>query len=164
MSSSKVALLSGQTPWQDMSREELEREIEKAYYAVTQAVSALKQISNFGATILPSEAGNPYWGPQGIPARAQDACEEVMAPYRAKYEDPEFYFGYFRYAAPLLFETERDMSWAYCSACKTPWKRTNFDDTARMVGSECPTQGCSGIVEWLGWQHYTKKALPSQTA
>ena len=51
MSSSKVALLSGQTPWQDMSREELEREIEKAYYAVTQAVSALKQqLTSSGAT------------------------------------------------------------------------------------------------------------------
>lgn len=145
----KIELEWGQTPWQQMSREELERAMERAYFALVAADSVLSILKD---TQVSSGLNMIYWGPNGRGGRALALTREVRRPYDEKYEDGQAYRSYFRTAHGLLFPGV-EPNWAVCSSCGRMTSASNDEQTAKQIGQKCYDAGCSGQQVWLTWEN-----------
>jgi hypothetical protein len=104
----------GQTPFDNMSADELRRECQKMFSAVTSCRSALAMQRH-------NAPDHPYWGPDGTGGRALNKADAVIDPIEARYIDGSIYGSFFRYADDLLFPALiRDSGWYVCDCgCKT---------------------------------------------
>jgi hypothetical protein len=147
----KIELQYGETPWSTMPREELEREMQKAYFALIQTTTAL----NMCRYSIDPNKDHPYFTLKGSGGSALANANDVFAPYREKYEDPEFYGCYFRAASTLLFPSRKDYMWSNCPVCHEMRQSQSYEETAKDVGKPCRySTGCTGVVEWLTWENY----------
>lgn len=111
----KTKLGWGETPWDDMTKEELLREVQRMFSALQAAQSI----------VLQARLGNehvPFWGPSGQGGRALMKVKAVLTPYE---EDDSFrekiYKMFFRAADDLLFpglDAIRS-GWVICDKCQS---------------------------------------------
>ena len=99
----------GETPWDDMPREELVRETQRFYAAIVEAKSILGQ-SAYGRTAM------PFWSSVGMGGRALARATKALEPYEGKWPGETPYRAFFRYAVDLLFPG-MGAGWHICDAC-----------------------------------------------
>lgn len=104
--SEQINLEWGETPWDNLTREELLREVQRYHSALESAASVMRQLA-FGSQLL-------FWseGPGGKAlAKAEQAREHI-----AGFSSETVYRSFFRYADDLLFEGMGDR-WRICDRC-----------------------------------------------
>lgn len=149
----KKTLEWGRTPWDEMNREELLREVERMYSALLSVNSALK-LTRF------NEEGNPFFGTSGTGGRALEKARQILEPLHAQYEegDGELYRAYFRYADDLLFDRSTGYrigaGWAVCPECGVMIGESM--DGKSKIGESCGTvfptnDKCPGVMRALSW-------------
>lgn len=97
----------GETPWDDMPREELVRETQRLYAAL---VEARRVLESYGC----GDSKNPFWQRGGDGGDALEMAGEALGTYgdvRAV-----LYRSFFRYAVGLLFPGV-GADWHVCVAC-----------------------------------------------
>ena len=105
----KADLHWGETPWDDLPREDLLREVQRFYSAMASAHCVLKLMSG--------DNRSAFCGPGGTGGRALAKAEQVMAPYDDGGDYSEAVFrAFFRYADDLLFNGIGS-GWHVCDVC-----------------------------------------------
>lgn len=99
----------GQTPWDNLSREELLREVQRLW-------SALESTSSCLRIMRASQSGGGYWSPDGSGGRALEKARQIQEPIKEQYDDEQVYRAFFRYADDLLFEGVGS-DWQVCDSC-----------------------------------------------
>lgn len=104
----------GETPWDNLAREELLREVQRFYAAAVAARSALKLASM-------NDPQSPFWTSiQGTGGSALTKTSLALGRSEAaKCDDEDVYRCFFRYAADLLFTPEIGFGWWICDKCGT---------------------------------------------
>jgi hypothetical protein len=128
----------GETPWDDMSKEELLREVQRMFSALESATSALGG------------------------GQALDRASQVIDPVYEAYDAGLVYRSFFRYAVPLLFEVPDEDKWLICPICRymRSGKDTGYVGTICSEHPIAPDSTCMGILRWLEWGDLAKdKAL-----
>lgn len=137
----------GETPWDDMPREELLREVQRMYSALVSARGVLREAQR-------GEEHSPYWkknvpdhrgvgGGWGSGGEALLKVEQALAPYLdARGDDGNTYDAFFRYANAILFDGL--LVWKVCDACEQ--FVGNYDGLAI---DKCHL--CGGDVRPLAW-------------
>lgn len=145
----------GETPWDGLSREELLREIQRMYAAVSAMHSALR-ITSRGET-------TGYWGPRGTGGEAIEMGRQITEPLREAYGGESVYRSFFRYALDLLFESPPSyrigFGWAVCPVCGRMFGET--PDGRSSVGARCADlypADCPGVLRKLEWADLEKSA------
>lgn len=142
----------GQTPWDDMSREELLREMQRAYAAVDAARSALEL--SVGSEPV------PFWRAGGRGYRALEMCEAVVSRVERQFNSEDVYRAFFRYAVDLLFGPEFGSGWRVCP------KGHMLGDTPTTEGARRSHRVCSLCdapmrdIEWRDIQPYSPEMEP----
>src|SRR5258706_7914258 len=93
----------GETPWDDLSEEELLREVQRMYDAVLSLNSALSLVKG-------PEPASRFWG-KGTGGNALKKAAMILDPIRQQYDEEQIYRCFFRYAVDLLFTPELGSSW-----------------------------------------------------
>jgi hypothetical protein len=100
----------GETPWDDMPREQLVREVQRMYSALILARGPLINGKR-------REESSPYWRRGGVGGDAIDRVEQALSPYKNDESDgggyEPAYRSFFRYAVDLLFDGHGS-NWAVC--------------------------------------------------
>lgn len=146
----------GETPWDNLSREELLREVQRMYAAVSAMYSALR------ITAHGQESG--YWGPSGTGGSAIEMGRQIVEPLRERYGDG-MYRAFFRYALDLLFEQRSGYQighgWAVCPECG---RMAGDPEGHSFVGRRCAellhlrAEGpCAGVLRPLEWADLEKR-------
>jgi hypothetical protein len=141
----------GETPWDNLSREELLLEIKRMYSALVSVKSALSMLS------FPE--GLPYFSIRGTGGRALEKARQVLQPIHEKFEGSAIYSSYFRYADDLLFERGEyriGSGWAVCPECGVMLGETG--DGKSSVGEKCRhgKKDCDGVLRPIQWSDLEK--------
>ena len=141
----------GETPWDNFSREDLLREVQRMYSAVLSAHSVM---------ILSREPSSLFWwSDDGSGRRALAKTQMVLDKVKELgYKDENIYRSFFRYAIDLLFTPELGFGWAVCDTCDS--MIGSGVDTKDMVGEECPfckNNGKLSLMRKLEWKDLAKK-------
>lgn len=149
MAKRKLKLKPLTTPWDNMPREELIREMQKAYSALLSAHSVLLNVKGVSSN-------QTFWtAPEGRGGRAVSKVEAVFSTYKQQFEDYQFYGEFFRTCDPLLFP-ELGENWVICEKCGTMTQSTPYYD-AQKIGKTCSegnfggAGNCEGILRWMTW-------------
>lgn len=146
--SAKKHLEWGQTPWDNLSREELLQHVQRLYAAVDAAKGALGLMAN----------GGLFWSAEGTGGRALAKVQQAEAQASDGYEAEEIYRCFFRYACDLLFEGV-GAGWDICPVCGQMLGATT--DGKRVTGERCGNylpKGCDGIFRPLAWEDLIPRA------
>lgn len=139
MSEERRRLGWGETPWDDMPREDLLRHVQRLYAATLSARGTLRML----ALGDPS----PFWSGQGTGGRAIAKCEHAMREAAPDFFEAEgdLYDSFYRYAVDLLFpdlgrgwtigdcghlfgHDERNRPTTECFFCKKPMRPFTWAD------------------------------------
>ena len=159
----------GETPWDDMSREELLREVQRLYSAADAAHVTIRSLArneiwlrfgevlqrdgkdDLGERISELLEQDRYWG-KGAGARVLSKLQQATAVA----VDPEsLYHSFYRYADDLLFADQKELGigrrWAICPDCGVM-----LGNGGAKVGKSCSFLGagetdCQGFFRWLTW-------------
>lgn len=124
----------GETPWDDLSREELLREVQKLYSALDAARSVM--------TIVSKSNPSGFWRGTGSGRLAIEKCAQAQE--RARMFDSEsVYRSFFRYADDLLFEG-MGCDWVVCDRCEGMWSNI-APEGKDLVGEPCRNCDRKGI-------------------
>lgn len=99
----------GQTPWENLTKEELILECARMWSAVNHARSVLRQIR---------DTNHPFWQKDGLGGQALLRSEEIMKDIP---ETEKNYRAFGRYADSCLFEGTQ--KWQICDNCQDMWAR-----------------------------------------
>lgn len=143
----------GETPWDDLPREDLLREVQRMFSALESARNVLRILK------AAADPTSLFWSQQGSGGRALDHAEQVADALYAAYDAEDIYRSFFRYATSLLFDVPDEEKWVVCSFCGRMWSGR---DTAQRIGTPCtefliPTGTCTGVLRWLEWGDLAKK-------
>lgn len=144
----------GETPWDNMSHEQLSREVQRMFSVLESAKSVL------GILKVQTGEGSPFWGKQGSGGRALDRASQVIAPVYEEYDQESVYKAFFRYAPSLLFNVPDEEKWVICPECGEMWSGKN---AMRYIGTACADHpvlqsgGCKGMFRLLEWDDLAKK-------
>lgn len=143
----------GETPWDDLTKGELLREVGRMFSALESAKSVLSIMKAL------AREDDTFWGKQGSGGRALDRASQVIDPVYEAYDDESVYKSFFRYANSLLFNVSDDEKWIICPECGGMW---SGKETALYVGTVCSEypiklSECKGILRWLEWKDLEKK-------
>lgn len=133
----------GETPWDNLTKEELLREVQRMYCAVSSAYSVLLDYAG-------SDPSHPFWSKEGRGARTLEMCRQSLANLE-DYEPDNMYRSFFRYAHDLLFDSNPNavlgFGWHICPKCGT--MRGSKNDV--LVGESCMEPKCNGVLRKLEW-------------
>lgn len=142
----------GETPWDDLPRDDLLREVQRMFWALQSAKSILGMFK--GRNELSS-----FWGEQGSGGKALDRSSQIIDPLYQAYDAESVYKAFFRYAASLLFDVPDEEKWLICPVCGGMWSGKR---AVPYVGRPCSAypiaseDGCTGVLRWLEWVDLTK--------
>ncbi len=145
-SDDKIKLKWGQTPFDNLSREELLREVQRMF-------SALKSAKTVLSMAMLDNENSPYWD-IGI---ALEKVNQVVNGIYDKFDRESVYRVFFRYANDLLFDTSKyniGTGWSVCPICGM-MIGSDIDGT-RHDGKICKevilgNSMCNGILRPLIW-------------
>ena len=134
----KIELKWGQTPWDDMSREELIRELSRYHMALESALGVMR------LSVMEQPQQYLYWevGPGG---RALSKATIAMA-HADRFDA---YRTYFRHAAILLFPTLEE-TWAICDRCQVMSQRVGGTSVGASC-HDCARKGVESIMRAVTW-------------
>lgn len=137
----------GETPWDNLSREELLREVQRMASALITAQSTIKMMRVGNET-------STYWT-QGVGGSALHKIDQALH-LANEYESENLYRSFYRYAVDLLFDCSVNryigFGWAVCPVCGTMFGET--PDGVSSVGTPCAThlnKECPGILRPIEW-------------
>jgi hypothetical protein len=143
----------GETPWDNLTREELLREIQRMYSACVSANSALRLASR-GET-------HGFWGTGGTGGEALEKARQVVDETESDFDGEQIYRCFYRYADDLLFDHSKyriGFGWAVCPVCGIMFG--SGGDGSPAVGRTCksfmPHQECEGVLRPLEWKDLEK--------
>jgi hypothetical protein len=139
----RIELAWGKTPWDDLSREELLREVQRMYSANLSMASTLRLISHGETT--------GYWSSQGTGGHALAKGEQVRSRVESKYKAESVYRSFFRYADDLLFDG-LGSGWVVCDRCGRMLARG--PEGSEFAGSRCiwcDMKGVASVLRPLTW-------------
>lgn len=148
----------GETPWDNLSREELLREVQRAYDALIAVSSCLNMAK------ARSGVSAEYWGYGGMGGRALEMARQVTEPIETTYGSENIYSSFFRYAVDLLFDQSTGFDigfgWAVCPECGITVGTSRGGESP--VGKPCSEyrvgkKGCQGIMRTLEWKDLEPK-------
>lgn len=138
----------GQTPWDNMSRDELLREVQRMYSAIVSLNSALGLCAH-------GERGG-YWGTNGTGGSALEKARQILEPLHERVDSESIYRAFYRYADDLLFESngyDIGSGWVVCPVCKTMYG--DGPNVKQVAETPCKDKGlypnCEGILHTLTW-------------
>lgn len=144
-------LVWGETPWDDLSREELLREVQRLYAAVQAAHHLFQGLRDYYA---PAEiAPILRLDPRGQTAAK---CAYVVNRLESEWDAESLYHSFYRYANDLLFagaDLRIGYGWALCPACGVMVGRSL--DGRESIGAVCRDviqSDCKGILRALEWR------------
>lgn len=139
-----MELRYGETPWDNMTREELLLRVLKLYKAAESARSCLRIAQHH-------DPKSPYWGSDGSGGSALNMLEQAMGDGLALDDEnsEKLWKGFFRNALPLLF-TGTNWDWNVCEKCEH-WIGKSSDGTIRET---CIT--CNGKLRPIKWTDFSK--------
>ena len=149
---SKKQLAWGQTPWDDLDRDELLREVQRMASALQSANSVLSMISA-------AEPAHPFWT-RGTGARAAAKVEQALARL-TEYDGENIYRSFYRYADDLLFDSTTmriGWGWAVCPVCDQMIGEGIDEQSA--VGTTCASHlntKCPGVLRAITWDDLTPR-------
>lgn len=133
----------GETPWDNLTREELLRHVQRLYCAADAARSILHSTAamQWGA----------YWSQEGSGGRALQKTEQACDIAVNGFNKEDIYRCFFRYAADLLFEG-LGAGWAVCPLCGQMIGKAG--DGWPATGRKCSDfrNGCDGVLRLLTWE------------
>lgn len=145
----EVLLEWGQTPWDNMTREELLREVWRMWVALTSVAPILEGDEQ-------RSMGHPFWGKDGCGGRAMEQARQVIEPIAEVYDTENLYRAFFRYAPDLLFQqrgVRLGFGWAICPVCGDMYGRRA--DGVEAAGTRCDAHGlrpnCPGVLRPITW-------------
>jgi len=153
----------GQTPFDELSREELQRQCQRLY-AATESLTSVVKMCQAG------QEHNLYWmhGPGG---RALEQGEQALEAARQDYHRGDIYDSFFRYACDLLFSRRKPQlrlhkEWVVCPQCAqmVGSLETNYSGRACGEVASWRPEGeprCSGVLRPLEWSDLAP--IPSGT-
>lgn len=134
----------GETPWDNLPKEELLREVQRMFFALQSADDVLRVFQR---------QDHPFWEKSGRGGRALDRAAQVIEPVYEAYDQEDVYRSFYRYAVSLLFEVPDYERWIVCSECGD---MQSGGLAASYVGSVCKDAfrrgECQGIMRWLEWK------------
>ena len=143
----------GQTPWDNYSREELLREVQRMYCALMANEGVIRAMKNSGEFPV-------FWGKSGYGGAAAEMTNQILKPLHRDYTEEGIFRAFFRTASSLLFQRNgfARMSgiWIICCVCR---KYTEQQDDSH-VGHQCGDPGCDGKLRLMTWDDM----LPSKQA
>ncbi|MCB0257355.1 MAG: hypothetical protein KDI55_26840 [Anaerolineae bacterium] len=139
----------GQTPWDNLTREELLRTVQKMYITIETQNHVLSNIVQF-------RRHEPYWSGKGVGGRALEMARQIIQPVILEWEVESLYRSFYRYAEDLLFDCSKHeqlgKNWAVCPKCGT------MLGSADHFGKPCwDTSNCDGIMRPLTWDDMKPK-------
>jgi hypothetical protein len=137
----KTDLKWGQTPWDDMTKEELLREVQRMYAALSNANSVMK-MARYG------NENSPFWGNEGTGGKALEMSRQILEPLDRYGE--AIYRRFFRYAYDLLFDQTNfkiGFDWQVCPMCGVMLGSGHDEGRPCEMGKP----GCTGIMRKLTW-------------
>lgn len=137
----------GQTPWDDLSKEELLREVQRMYCALSGAYGILQGDQQNSPNSL-------FYGYDGRGGRALEMARQALSRLE-NYDSEDVYRSFFRYAYDLLFvenpNAEIGFGWLVCPKCGVMIGNKTKD----QLGVRCSTTGlrqdCDGVLRLLEW-------------
>jgi hypothetical protein len=130
----KKDLVWGQTPFDDMSRDELLFEVRRMFSALGSCKSAL--------AVLASNDSSPYWSPDGTGGRALKMAEIALEGLDDGGEFSEaIYRMYYRYAIDLLFGPKFGFGWWVCDSCGDMWGDPDKAPFENCINQTCAAHG-----------------------
>jgi hypothetical protein len=133
----------GQTPWDNLTKEELLREVQRMFSALQSAQSVMRLCEMNGG-------GSTFWGPQGTGGTGIEKARQVLDPIFEKYDSENIYRAFFRTADDLLFEQGRariGFGWAVCDKCGCMVGARMLEDLSYgppPIGEKCLNKNCEG--------------------
>lgn len=148
----KPELQWGETPWDELSRDDLLREVQRMYAALV-ALNTTAGLCRF------REEASPFWGTRGTGGRAIEHARQILEPLHAKYSSEQIFRSFFRYAVDLLFEN-LGSQWAVCDQCGQ--MLGTVEGQPSKIGEPCaPPFGCGkGVTRKLEWKDLAKADEP----
>lgn len=141
---SKRKLEWGQTPWDDLSREELLREVQRMYVALSAARGVL--------VVSALENPVPYWSQAGVGGRAITKVYKALSRLES-FDSESVYRAFFRYANDLLFGEEED-GWTICDQCEG-MRASVLPREESQIGRPCPDcyrKGITSVLRRITWE------------
>jgi hypothetical protein len=140
----RIELPWGRTPWDDLSREELLREVQRMYSAVVSMIGTLR-------VIRAGDENSPFWDTHGGGGHALAKGEQVRRAIESRFSGEHLFRGFYRYADDLLFEG-LGSGWTVCDRCGRMLARG--PEGSEFAGSRCiwcDMKGMASILRPLTW-------------
>lgn len=144
----------GMTPWDNLSRDELLREVQRMYAAVVALETTAKLCSI-------REENSPFWrSTAGTGGRALEHARQILEPLHTKHGAEHIYRAFFRYAVDLLFEG-LGSQWAVCDECGQMLGTSEGQES--QIGKPCSGPfGCGkGVRRALEWRDLELQKQPT---
>lgn len=146
----KVELKWGQTPWDNMSKEELLREVQRIYSAVSSLYGVVFMYSQI------NDPSGPYWSHRGVGGISLEKGRQILQPINDKYSDEDVYRVFYRYANDLLFDSSKyeiGSNWLVCPVCGDMWGTNGDHIKEGMKCTDGPRRNtkCDGVLRKLEW-------------
>lgn len=147
----------GQTPWDNLSREEMLMEIQRMYAALVSANSVLR-------IVRCRDESSPFWRRPtknthgGSGGHAEMKCTMILDRIHAEYDSEDVYRAFFRYVVDLLFSPELGFRWTACDGC--PHFYEDNVETPSLIGQpceDCKREGRHFLRRPLEWKDLTGK-------
>jgi len=140
----------GQTPWDNLSREELLLNVQRMYAALTAAHSVMNLCRH-------SETTGFWDAKRGSGGKALALSAAVIGPVEEEYHSEEIYRCFFRYATQLLFSWElSDFKWTACDTCPNFYgDDDHLAEELKTLGKpckDCLARGITTIRRKLEWK------------
>ena len=151
----KKKLEWGETPWDDLSTEDLLLEVKRMYSALVSLNSVVRMDR------VMSDPGHPFYGTDGSGGRALEKARQILEPIDGepggkRCEDT--YRAFFRYADDLLFDRSTGYrigsGWAVCPVCGLMLGENMRGDPlfGQRCGDVSPNESCDGVLRALSWE------------
>ncbi len=163
----------GETPWDNLTKEELLREVQRMYAALASLHSIIIMDLETGRLLAehdgrPDPGKSPYWGTGGVGGAALEMCRQIYARLEAQGYDlgENLYRSFYRYARDLLFEPTEYMMvrpcWAVCSECGNMIGSSKGKSENDLIGKPCADRpfgkpDCKGVYRSLIWDDLKPK-------
>lgn len=145
--SEPIRLNFGQTPWDNLSREELLREVQRYHSALTSAASVLR-LCNFASD------NHGFWT-EGSGGIAIEKAERIKARLDG-FNSESVFRSFFRYADDLLFEGLGD-GWVACGQCEVLWSQMGPVDPGPRYCNDCKRKGIESLLRPITWDDLRPK-------
>ncbi|MCL4296283.1 MAG: hypothetical protein KJ077_11165 [Anaerolineae bacterium] len=136
----------GQTPWDNLTREELLREVQRMYAAVQSLYSEITVRKEM-------KPDSVYFAPDGAGGRAWERGHQIVEPLVEQYGD-QVYRAFFHYATDLLFEPSayHQPQRVICPECGEMWGGDTATFGLGKVHKFVEGRGeCNGVLRRLKW-------------